>query len=321
MLATRLATAIVGVPIILALAWFGGPPLWLIAALAAGLAAWEASGLVHGAARIGRLPAPHPNSLPDGEGPCSPSPSKMERGQGGEARPTARAWLVLAVLGAVALVLAAAAGPTAEVAALSLILVVSLALSLVLPSPDANAPGTWASTLAATVYAGLPLALLVSTRQWPGETSLIIGPLGVMDRGAGWVLLTLTAVWAVDTAAYSVGRLAGRRRLWPRISPNKTWEGTSAGILAGIVVCEAWASALQIGVGVAFVLGVALAGSAVIGDLAESALKRAARVKDAGALLPGHGGLLDRIDSLAFSAIVVFLWGILGGSAGTHALF
>ncbi|MGH2459572.1 MAG: phosphatidate cytidylyltransferase [Chloroflexota bacterium] len=286
MLAARVATAIVGVPIILALVWLDGPPLWIVAALAAAVAGWEAGNLLG----TGR---PHP----------LPNPST-----------------ILAIFGAAGLVLAAGIGPAADLAIIGLILFVALTLSLTRAAtpPDAH---DWSAALASALYAGLPLALLVSMRQWPGETPLAIPLLGTLARGTGWLLLTLTGVWAVDTAAYAVGRLVGRRRLWPRVSPNKTWEGTIGGVIAGIVVVEAWAPALGIGTGFGLGLGIALASAAVLGDLVESALKRRAQVKDAGALLPGHGGLLDRIDSLAFAAVVVFLSGILDGSAGTHVLF
>ena len=319
MLAARTATAIVGVPIILALVWFGGPPLWILVALAAGLAGWEALNLLRAAS-----PDPHPNPLPEGEGISSPSQSPMERGQGGEATRIDRGldvWSVLTILGASTFVLATVISPAAGLAVIGLVLIAALALSLGRSSSTTFPGSDWSVVLAAVVYAGLPLALLVSIRQWPGQTPLVIVPLGAMARGTGWLLMTLTGVWAVDTVAYVVGRLVGRRRLWPRISPNKTWEGTIGGAIAGVLVCEAWASTLQIASGLALALGIALAVGAVTGDLAESALKRQAHVKDAGSFLPGHGGLLDRIDSLAFSAVVVFFSGILIGSAGTRPLF
>jgi len=320
-LIARVATALAAAPIILVLAWFGGVPFWILAATAAGIAAWEASGLLGGRAgaggnrgrqreeseekpRAADLPSPR---LGEGEGEGSRC-----QDEGTRTRSNA-----VAVGGAVALVLGAAAGPTVALAVVAVLLVIALALSLGKGLDDDRLAIDWAASLVASLYAGLPLALLVLIRQWPGTTGLALGSLGALGRGTAWLLLALTSVWAVDSAAYAVGRLAGRRRLWPRVSPNKTWEGTGAGIVAGIVVCAAWAPALRLSGGFALALGLTLAAAAVLGDLVESALKRAAHVKDAGTLLPGHGGLLDRIDGLAFVAVVVFLSGVLSGSAGS----
>ena len=114
--------------------------------------------------------------------------------------------------------------------------------------------------------------------------------------GRGNVLFVLATVWASDIGAYAVGRLVGGRRLAPRISPGKTWSGAVGGLLAGALVGVA-AGALR-GVLVAALLSVL----SQAGDLAESAAKRRAGVKDSGALIPGHGGLLDRVDGLLAAA-------------------
>jgi phosphatidate cytidylyltransferase len=140
---------------------------------------------------------------------------------------------------------------------------------------------------------------------------MLPGFLILLPRGA--VLLVLGIVWAGDIGAYYGGRSLGRRRLAPSISPNKTVEGALIGALAslgvglgltGILPDAAPESYGSIGMG-AVILATAAAGQ--IGDLAESALKRSAGVKDSGTLLPGHGGMLDRIDSLLFAAPVFFL--------------
>jgi phosphatidate cytidylyltransferase len=114
----------------------------------------------------------------------------------------------------------------------------------------------------------------------------------------------LLAVWADDTAAYFVGRLIGRHRMAPRLSPKKSWEGLVAGTAAAVAVAffalyqdrKTYLSIWQ-----AVVLGIAIAVAAVLGDLFESAVKRDVAVKDSGRLLGGHGGFLDRLDSLLFA--------------------
>ena len=125
------------------------------------------------------------------------------------------------------------------------------------------------------------------------------------ERGRLVLLTVLLAVWADDTAAYFVGRLIGRHRMAPTLSPKKSWEGFVAGTAAAVVVAffalyqdrDTYLSIWQ-----AVVLGAAIAVAAVLGDLFESAVKRDVAVKDSGRLLGGHGGFLDRLDSLLFAA-------------------
>ena len=129
--------------------------------------------------------------------------------------------------------------------------------------------------------------------------------------GPGWLLLALALVWATDTGAYFAGRAFGRHKLAPRISPNKTVEGLLGGLLAGVgvVVLGAW----WLGVTPPELPKVALVALAaalfsVVGDLFESLLKRHVGAKDSGVLIPGHGGLLDRLDSV-LAALPVFALG------------
>ncbi|UCF66362.1 MAG: phosphatidate cytidylyltransferase [Acidobacteriota bacterium] len=137
--------------------------------------------------------------------------------------------------------------------------------------------------------------------------ALLLAPGGI-ERGRDLMVLTLLVVYAADTAAYYGGRAMGRHRLAPRISPKKTVEGAVFGLIgAGLtsLLAPAWFfRALAWEQAVALGLAIGLAG--MLGDLSESLLKRAAAVKDSGTLLPGHGGLLDRIDSLLFAAPVVY---------------
>ncbi len=132
---------------------------------------------------------------------------------------------------------------------------------------------------------------------------------GAQD-GLQWVFCALIATWANDTSSYFAGRFLGRHKLFPEVSPHKTWEGLLGGIagsLAGMLAAKAtFFHALSIGdcVGVGLATGVV----GPIGDLCESMLKRTYHVKDSGWIIPGHGGLLDRIDALIFNAPVVFLY-------------
>lgn len=139
------------------------------------------------------------------------------------------------------------------------------------------------------VYIGMPLALVLLMRAAPDGTT--------------WVFLTCAVVFAGDTAALYTGTVWGCRKLCPSISPGKTMEGAAGGLAASLLVGIAGSALFLPGIGwktgLVFALGTGLAGQA--GDLFESALKRAAGVKDSGTLLPGHGGVLDRIDALLFA--------------------
>ena len=170
------------------------------------------------------------------------------------------------------------------------------------------------------LYIVVPLAMLVQLRQ--------------QGSGAFLILYTLIVVWMGDTVAYYTGRAIGRHKLAPRISPGKTWEGT-VGSFVGAVVCgtlvfaysrEISSALMRIGLltrDQAYLppeipplwqfalLSAAMNIAAQIGDLAESLLKRGAGVKDSGTLLPGHGGMLDRIDALLFAAPVVWFYAAL----------
>ena len=131
----------------------------------------------------------------------------------------------------------------------------------------------------------------------------------VLAYGRIAVFAVLIAVFADDTGAYLVGRLIGRHKLAPSLSPGKTWEGFVAGTLAAVAACfftlyDDRNEFLSIWQAVVLGLAIALAGAA--GDLFESALKRDLKVKDSGQLLGGHGGVLDRIDSLLFAAVAAF---------------
>jgi len=151
------------------------------------------------------------------------------------------------------------------------------------------------------VYIGALLATLVLLRE--------------LEHGRNWVVLALAATFAVDTGAYAVGRLTGRHRMAPRISPGKTWEGAAGGYISGFAAVVVLDRAMAPDVDLAPVIGLAavLPVVAEVGDLFESWMKRRMGVKDASGLLPGHGGLMDRLDSILFVSPVVYLFARMVG--------
>lgn len=139
--------------------------------------------------------------------------------------------------------------------------------------------------------------------------ALPIASLHQLQRSDRWLLFLLLAiVWLGDTAAYYVGSRLGRHKMAPVVSPKKSWEGAAAGLLTGIVAAAAWSvwrlGRLHPGI---LLLAAATEIAAQMGDLVESMIKRGSGVKDSGNLLPGHGGMLDRIDALLFAAPVMLL--------------
>ena len=131
-----------------------------------------------------------------------------------------------------------------------------------------------------------------------------------LPDGLGWVFLMLVITWLGDSGAYFAGRLFGKHKLYEKISPKKTWEGAIGGALtavAGAFIVRAVGMS-QLTVLDCVLLGVIVDGFGVVGDLTESMLKRSFGVKDSGWIMPGHGGILDRIDALLFTAPVLFLY-------------
>ena len=133
-------------------------------------------------------------------------------------------------------------------------------------------------------------------------------PLSAIGGERGWILLLVLAVWSYDTGAYLVGKRFGREKFLTHISPSKTYAGLVGGIVATTVVVALMLWGLGQSPLHALALGPLTALAAQAGDLAESVLKRAAGAKDSGTLIPGHGGMLDRVDSFLFAAPVVMLY-------------
>ena len=156
--------------------------------------------------------------------------------------------------------------------------------------------GSVAVSFLGPIYVVVPLSLLV--------------PVWLAYDGPYHLLFALAVIWASDTAAYFIGKNLGKHKSSPRISPNKTWEGTIASFLAALLVGLITARYFWGGDGYAepIILGAALNVAGQFGDLAESALKRSAGVKDSSNLIPGHGGVLDRIDALLFAAPVLWYY-------------
>lgn len=179
-----------------------------------------------------------------------------------------------------------------------LLLISAMVLSmilLVLRSQREGAFTSWAWTMAGILYVGWLLSYLVALR---------------LDAGRNWVFFALFTTFGSDTAAFFVGRALGRHRLAPRISPNKTWEGAIAGVFGAIIVSLLLVTllSLPLSYGQAVLLGLLVSIFGQFGDLVESLLKRHTGVKESGKLMPGHGGVLDRMDSIVFAGVVVYLY-------------
>jgi phosphatidate cytidylyltransferase len=155
----------------------------------------------------------------------------------------------------------------------------------------------WVWAIAGILYVGWLLSFLVGLR---------------LDAGRNWVFFALFTTFGSDTIAFFVGRALGRHRLAPSISPNKTWEGAIGGVFGAIIVSLLFTLPtplnLPLSYGQAILLGLLVSVFGQFGDLVESLLKRNMGVKESGNMVPGHGGFLDRMDSVVFAGIVVYLY-------------
>ena len=282
MLAQRVATALVGIPVILGLIALGGVPYSIAVAAVLVIAALEfyratdpARTRAAPAAGIGARPLVGilPGRLP-------------------------------ALLGATAVaLLVAGAHNGADWWAGAFVLSVGVFfLALTLHGDPETGLGDWLWITGGLAYVGFLGSHLVFLRG--------------LDDGRDWAILAIFATFATDTAAYFVGRAFGRIHITPHISPGKTLEGSFGGLIAGFVavVFLNWVTGLRADAAPIIVLALLLPLAAEVGDLAESLIKRGGGVKDAGALVPGHGGFLDRLDSILFTVPLVYyfvIWAIL----------
>lgn len=194
---------------------------------------------------------------------------------------------------------------------------VILPLTVSIFTRDTPVLDLWSRTLACSLYVAMPAYAAVSIRQLEGEaagwltkiSSLLTPGTSGSSRGLGWFLFVMIIIWLADTGAFLVGKSIGRRPLIPRISPNKTVEGAIGGLGAAAVAALGCSSAFQLDLrpSVAVLMGIALGAVGMLGDLAESMIKRQVGVKDSGTLIPGHGGVLDRIDALMFALVAAWM--------------
>ena len=274
MLWQRLLTGLVGIPVLLAVVYLGG---WWLAGVVAALA-------LVGLREFYRLAA-------------------------------ARSLLSYPSLGYpwAVLTIAAAGSPywtrfpwQVEAALMSLALIAVVSCLLAAPRPWQR-PKLFA-TLMGQLYIAQLISYLPRLRGLEAPSFALSAASVTLDRGVVCVLLLLAVCWAMDTAAYGVGSILGRHKLCPTISPGKTVEGAVAGLLAAVGVTVAMGLWLGLPARHGVILGSVLGVMGQLGDLFESALKRRAGVKDSGAVLPGHGGVLDRFDSLLFNAPAAFFY-------------
>jgi phosphatidate cytidylyltransferase len=163
-----------------------------------------------------------------------------------------------------------------------------------------NAFANWAWTVAGILYIGWLLSYYIELRN-------------LNHQGMGWVFLALLGTFASDISAFLIGRSLGRHKMAPYISPNKTWEGAAGGLAGAIIISTVVVYLFNLPVGFwgAIILGILLSVFGQLGDLVKSLFKRNMIVKDSGNVLPGHGGFMDRMDSVAFAGVIVYYYAVL----------
>jgi phosphatidate cytidylyltransferase len=257
MIRQRVLSALVLLPLIFLVIWFGGPTYSLLVAAVAALGALEFYGMMG-------LSRRHPLTL-------------------------------FGLIGVLLFVLVAHFEESYTAPLLTSVVAFSL-IWLLFRSSVKDAATNWAWTLAGIIYIGWLLSHFI--------------PLRELECGREWVLFVILATFAADTAAFFTGRAWGRHSLTAKISAGKTWEGAVGGFLGAIAV--SLILVLLLGLPIPYwqtvILGALIGIVAPLGDLAESMLKRSTGLKDSGTLIPGHGGLLDRLDSILFTVVIVYYY-------------
>jgi phosphatidate cytidylyltransferase len=270
MLGQRAASAVVLVPPLVVALLLGGPWIVAVVVVATALAAREVFELLTGAGY--------------------PSLS----------------WL--GIVFATALVLDAAIVPAIDASGLLLVAtgtILAAVGAFTRTDPRDGLP-TWFATVFGAFYASLLGFILRLGHEVPALPGA--APLAALGADRGWIVLLVLTVWSFDTGAYLIGKRYGRRTFLSHISPSKTYAGLIGGIVAATVVSAVVLVGLGQPAAAAIIVGPLVSIAAQAGDLAESMLKRAAGVKDSGTLIPGHGGVLDRVDSFLFAAPVLALY-------------
>ncbi|MBI4540330.1 MAG: CDP-archaeol synthase [Gemmatimonadetes bacterium] len=287
-LTRRVAVSVVGIPLALLVAYLGS---WVLGALLAALAALSA----------------------------------MELFRLAELRGT-RPFTALGVAGAVFFVVVAAGSRSVAAAAAwlwggTVVLLVAGATLAIWLRGGASAPlASVTVTAGGAVYAGGLLSFAIFLRHLP-ESSGSSSSAATAWQGTALLGLPLLVTWLGDTVAYFAGRRWGRKKLIPAVSPGKTWVGALAGLAAAVLAAAAYGSLVldglpthRMGARSAALAGLVIGVAAQMGDLVESLFKREAGVKDSGRILPGHGGMLDRLDALFFSLPVAY-WFVVAWEA------
>jgi len=276
-LRTRVASAAVLIPVVLVVWWAGLPWLGLLVLAVTTLAAWEAFALLRLAGYINE--------------------------------PLLGTAVTLVIVAGMWLF----ADRTVVPILFAAIGVMVAAAAALLRSDPFGGLQAWVATVFGALYVsllGFLLLIVQSAAALPAGAPLG----GWLDGGRIWLLIAVLAVWSFDSGAYLVGRRYGRTHFAPHISPGKTAEGVAGGVVAATVV-----SVVLLVLAGQNPLGALLFGPLVglmgqVGDLAESMLKRAASVKDSGDLIPGHGGMLDRVDSILFAAPAAYFFMLVLGA-------
>ena len=267
-LGKRIAVAAVAIPIVVGLAYAGGLFLAVFLAVFGAVAAWEF---------------------------CSMN----------EVRGVASFPRLAVVLAFTFPILAATVGQERFVLWATAIGLTLATLAVLRTPPDTKPALAISLTTFAAIYTGGLLSFAMWLRDLDGSPGW---------RGAAILFLPIAVTWLGDTSAYSVGRALGRRKLAPVISPNKTWEGAIGGFAATVGGAYVWVELTRGWVGWSLplvhilALGALISVAGQLGDLVESKLKRDCGVKDSSGLIPGHGGFLDRVDSLLYAFPVTFIY-------------